>query len=150
MFLYFSYRESVMPTTAPRQKPHKPKRKSGWSPERRARHAASIKIWAPWAKSTGPRTHIGKQTSSMNALKHGRRTGINSLVNAALTRHGRFLTSVQAYVRLRKRQPTNELLKPIEKYLLMECVRCGDALCIALSLNSFLQKVIKNRANENG
>jgi len=45
-----------------------------WSAERRARHAAAIREWQPWNKSTGPRTQEGKARSSTNALKHGRRS----------------------------------------------------------------------------
>jgi hypothetical protein len=45
----------------------------GWSPERRAKHAAAIRKWAPWAKSTGPKTRGGKYISSRNSLKHGMR-----------------------------------------------------------------------------
>jgi hypothetical protein len=44
---------------------------NGWTPERRARQAEMIKRWAPWSKSTGPRSEAGKAVASMNALKHG-------------------------------------------------------------------------------
>ena len=43
----------------------------GWTDERRARHSAAIRRWAPWTKSAGPRTAEGKHISSLNALKHG-------------------------------------------------------------------------------
>jgi hypothetical protein len=48
--------------------------KAGWTPERRARQAALIRRWAPWRRSTGPKTDAGKARCSMNALKHGYRS----------------------------------------------------------------------------
>ena len=47
---------------------------NGWTPERKAHAAERIKAWAPWEKSTGPRTEAGKAASSTNALKHGARS----------------------------------------------------------------------------
>jgi hypothetical protein len=41
----------------------------GWSPERRARQAAAIHRWRPWASSTGPTSAAGKAITSKNALK---------------------------------------------------------------------------------
>ncbi|MFC3673555.1 hypothetical protein [Novosphingobium pokkalii] len=46
-------------------------RKSGWTPERRAKQAEAIRRWQPWAQSTGPRTEEGKARSSRNANKGG-------------------------------------------------------------------------------
>lgn len=43
----------------------------GWTEERRQKHRAAIARWAPWKKSTGPKTQLGKERSSQNALKHG-------------------------------------------------------------------------------
>lgn len=42
---------------------------NGWTPERRARQAALIRIWKPWELSTGARTAAGKARSSRNADK---------------------------------------------------------------------------------
>ena len=39
----------------------------GWTPERRARQAALIRTWQPWAQSTGPRTAEGKAQAAANA-----------------------------------------------------------------------------------
>ena len=44
---------------------------NGWTPERRARQAALIRTWQPWAQSTGPRTDEGKAIASRNAYKGG-------------------------------------------------------------------------------
>ena len=44
---------------------------SGWTDERRAKHSAAIRRWAPWTRSTGPRTVAGKAISRCNALTHG-------------------------------------------------------------------------------
>ena len=42
-----------------------------WSPERRAKQAAMIHTWRPWAKSTGPRSPVGKERVARNAWKGG-------------------------------------------------------------------------------
>ena len=40
---------------------------NGWTPERRARQAALIRTWQPWARSTGPRTAEGRAQAARNA-----------------------------------------------------------------------------------
>jgi hypothetical protein len=60
--------------------------KAGWSPERRARQAALVRSWAPWRRSTGPKTEAGKARCSMNALKHGFRSAA-TLLEYARVRH---------------------------------------------------------------
>src|SRR5262245_26965803 len=47
------------------------KRPNGWTLQRRARQAALIRRWAPWRRSTGPRTEAGKARCAKNPLKHG-------------------------------------------------------------------------------
>ena len=42
---------------------------NGWTDERRAKQAAAIHRWAPWTKSTGPRTAAGKAIVGQNALR---------------------------------------------------------------------------------
>ncbi len=41
-----------------------------WTPERRQRQAELIHRWAPWKKSTGPKTCEGKAVVSRNAFKN--------------------------------------------------------------------------------
>jgi len=45
-----------------------------WTPEERAKHAAAMRKWKPWEKSTGPKTEAGKAASSQNALTRGLHT----------------------------------------------------------------------------
>jgi hypothetical protein len=42
-----------------------------WSPEEREKHAAAMREWKPWKKSTGPKTPEGKAVSAQNAEKSG-------------------------------------------------------------------------------
>jgi hypothetical protein len=38
-----------------------------WTAEQRAKQAALIRTWKPWAHSTGPKSTEGKKISSLNA-----------------------------------------------------------------------------------
>ena len=79
--------------------------KAGWSPEQRARQAALIRGWAPWRRSTGPRTDEGNAVSSLNATRHGRRSRafIARLrrIRHALRLAAHNLAVVRAHLRLR-------------------------------------------------
>ncbi len=99
------------PTTRPAAKPNPTPRRSGWSPERRAKHAAAIRIWAPWAKSTGPKTAGGKARSSQNAWKHGGRAMPKRLLNEGLSAQRHYLRLALRYNRLYTKNPANKLLK---------------------------------------
>src|SRR5665647_1381073 len=44
------------------------------TPEHRAQQSKAIQIWQPWAKSTGPRSAVGKAVVARNAVKHGGRS----------------------------------------------------------------------------
>ena len=62
----------------------------GWTPERRARQAALIRTWQPWAQSTGPRTAEGKAQAAANARAfHGWTPELQAMREAvrANTRH---------------------------------------------------------------
>lgn len=43
------------------------RRKSGWTPVRRAQQGLAIQRWRPWQHSTGPKTAEGKARSSRNS-----------------------------------------------------------------------------------
>ena len=79
--------------------------KSGWSPERRARQAALIRSWAPWRRSTGPKTEAGKARCSMNALKHGFRSratiGEYRRIRHVLRLAARNIAILRAHIRAR-------------------------------------------------
>ena len=51
--------------------PPRPKRVYHLSPAGCRALQAAVRKHQPWLKSTGPRTDLGKATSSQNALKHG-------------------------------------------------------------------------------
>lgn len=84
--------------------------KKGWSPARRASHAAAMRRWKPWAKSTGPRTASGKAKSAQNAYKHGAYSLEHRLVRQALRAHSRSLRLIVLCRRLWLLNPRNELL----------------------------------------
>ena len=46
---------------------------NGWTPERRARQAETIRRWKPWEQSTGSRTAEGKARSQRNGSQPGTR-----------------------------------------------------------------------------
>ena len=56
---------------------------NGWTPERRARQAETIRRWKPWKQSTGPRTRDGKAIASHNGWKGGTRPLLRAM-SAAL------------------------------------------------------------------
>lgn len=84
---------------------------SRWTSERRAKHSAAIRRWAPWTKSTGPRTAEGKEISKMNAWKHGQYSRQAFAFRAALRRNAltiKFLFQRQKEI---LRFQRNELLR---------------------------------------
>lgn len=92
-------------------------RESGWSAERRAKHAAAIRNWKPWAKSTGPRTKPGKAASSRNALKHGGRAAPARALDKALREQRHFIRAALQCALMKKQNPANELLDLVQKRL---------------------------------
>ena len=51
---------------------------TGWTQERRERQAAAIHKWSPWNQATGPRSAAGKERSSRNGFKGGRRAALRA------------------------------------------------------------------------
>ena len=79
-----------------------------WTEEQRARQAEAIRRWAPWLKSTGPRTRIGKLISSKNAMDMGFYCRAHLVFNALMRRHASFCARVRALAA--SDFPRNELL----------------------------------------
>ncbi|NCT40328.1 MAG: hypothetical protein GW778_01525 [Alphaproteobacteria bacterium] len=50
------------------------KKTKGWSDERRAKQAETIRKTQPWKTTSGPKTESGKAATSQNALKSGLHT----------------------------------------------------------------------------
>lgn len=90
----------------------KPPRKSGWSDARRAKHAALMRRWQPWTKSTGPKTAEGKARSAQNSYKHGNRTIERRRFRSMIAAQKRLHTLAISHVRTMKRLGrSNELLE---------------------------------------
>jgi hypothetical protein len=83
--------------------------KAGWTPERRARQAALIRSWAPWGRSTGPKTEAGKTRCAMNALKHGHRSQATireyQRIRYVLRLAARNIERLRLFIRLRDARP---------------------------------------------
>jgi len=83
--------------------------KAGWTPERRARQAALIRRWAPWRRSTGPKTEAGKARCAKNALRHGGRSRARILelqrIRRILRKVDENIRAVRLFIRLRDARP---------------------------------------------
>ena len=121
--------------------PHTKPRRSAWTPERRAKQAAAIKIWAPWARSTGPRTKTGKAKSSQNARKYSPHAP-HRAVKKAMRAQAHYLSDMKRYLRLKKFFPQNELLKNERRRLL----RKGKKVTLQLMAALAYAKLCKNLA----
>jgi hypothetical protein len=53
---------------------------NGWIPFRRASQATKIRNWAPWLKSTGPKSPEGKARVARNCYRGGQRPAIRALM----------------------------------------------------------------------
>ncbi len=129
----------MLPETRTYHEPAKSPRKSGWTAERRAKHAAAIREWKPWSRSTGPRTVAGKARSSLNAYKHGLRSAVHLRFLRALRNQARFVRDVEHIIRLerlreKQKNLTNELLAlPTSHLQFMETPPIKSALGNAMN-----------------
>lgn len=67
---------------------------NGWTEARRARQAQRIHEWAPWAKSTGPRSELGKVLSKRNAWKGGHRPMLRKIARLLGDQRGGLLAGL--------------------------------------------------------
>ena len=100
-----------------------------WTDEQKQRHREAIRRWAPWTRSTGPRTTAGKRISSRNSFKHGDRSSDHRFVRSYLYAYGKFMRGVDEHYRFMRafrrycRENgirANELLSPDEEYALLK------------------------------
>ncbi len=73
---------------------------NGWTPERRKRQAELIRQWAPWAKSTGPKSQEGKGRVARNSWRGGHRQQLRELskmVNAEIRQARELVTSIHGW-----------------------------------------------------
>jgi hypothetical protein len=64
---------------------------NGWTPERRLRQSQMIQQWKPW-QFAGVKTAEGKNTSKMNAYKHGARCADVRKMGKQITNYKRILS----------------------------------------------------------
>ncbi len=101
------------------------KRRSGWTDERRARQAEAIRRWAPWTRSTGPRTPEGKRVSSRNAVLTGARAEVAAIrvqAGASLRELARLMREIE---RLKTRRAVRAA-SPMERLMRREAERLGE------------------------
>lgn len=126
-----------MPSSAACQTIPSP-RKSGWTPERRARQAARIRLWAPWARSTGPKTLMGKAKSSKNSYKHGCRARDMRLMSKALSAQSRYVRAINAYIFLKNCHTSFRANELIERRLYLQGIAASAMLRYALYVGGWV------------
>jgi hypothetical protein len=82
---------------------------AGWSPERRARQAATTRRLAPWRHSTGPKTEAGKARCAKNAFRHGGRSRAHiqefQRIRRILRKVDENIRALRLFIRLRDARP---------------------------------------------
>lgn len=121
-------------------------RKSGWTDERRAKHAAAIRRWAPWTRSTGPRTAAGKARAAQNAYRHGGRAAHARLVSDAVRAQNTFLRLAAMLANIHAlrvhKNPPNELLARLRA----DFVRNDHIFYVRLLQARLCERLCKNLA----
>ncbi len=87
-----------------------------WTEDAKQKQRDAIKRWAPWTKSSGPKTSIGKSRSSLNAVKHGMRSVQGKRLLKLFSRQRQFIRSVYSSLKMRKKS-TNELLRTMTSHI---------------------------------
>lgn len=119
----------------------------GWNDERREKHAAAIRRWKPWAKSTGPRSAAGKARTAQNAAKPWLKRGPDYQMKQALRDHSRYLTDLNRFITLQKSAQKNELLKKYLKNYRRALLLRGRKVSAQLRHALLYAKLCRNPAN---
>jgi hypothetical protein len=91
----------------------------GWTEERRQKARERILANKPWERSTGPRTQAGKETSSLNALKHGGRSRVWDHYIRKILQTNEVVQLQAVFIHeyeMKNARLTNELIKKRNKY----------------------------------
>ena len=87
-----------------------------WTEDAKQKQRDAIKRWAPWTKSSGPKTSLGKSRSSLNAVKHGMRSIQGKRLLKLFSRQRQFIRSIYSSLGVRKKS-TNELLRTMSAHI---------------------------------
>ena len=68
-----------------------------WTTERKEKSRELALLHRPWERSTGPKTVKGKERSSQNAMKHGRRSELAGLLRAMCMEYEDFRRACEDY-----------------------------------------------------
>lgn len=112
--------QNTADTTSLPETPAPKRRKSGWTSERRLKQSQAIRRWAPWTRSTGPRSAEGKLICSKNAYKHGYRSAAMARLHRVLAVQGAFVRYCNTVASLMKKnydeRTIGAVLPPFREY----------------------------------
>lgn len=81
-----------------------------WTDKQRHEAAERARLHKPWSHSTGPRSALGKRTSSRNAYKHGRFTYEKQILRWYVRLAALRLNQFKAHLLNEKQKFENELI----------------------------------------